>query len=107
MYGVRNFASLGMGMSGLAWPRFAALNFIAAFLWANSFAWGGYALGYFAASALGQINFVYIMLGVVVFVIALFAFMHWRGKKRYKQALAQSTAAHGGERAGMVEQKKP
>ncbi len=93
MYGVRNFASLGMGMSDLSWPRFASLNFIAAFIWANSFAWGGYALGYFAASALGQINFGYIMIGVLVFVFALFAFLHWRGKRRYKQALARTAAA--------------
>ena len=107
MYGVRNFASLGMGMSDLAWPRFAVLNFIAAFLWANSFAWGGYALGYFAASALGQINFVYIMLGVLVFVCCLFAFMHWRGKKKYKKAVAETVAAHSHDPASVIEQKKP
>jgi membrane protein DedA with SNARE-associated domain len=107
MYGVRNFASLGMGMSDLRWPRFAILNFIAAFLWANSFAWGGYALGYFAASALGQINFVYIMLGVLVFVFCLFAFMHWKGKKRYKQAVAQTVAAHSHDPASVIEHKKP
>ena len=45
------------------------------------------------------------MIGVVVFVGALFAFMHWRGKKRYKQALAQSTAAHAAETA--PGQRKP
>ncbi len=107
MYGVRNFASLGMGMSDLSWPRFASLNFIAAFLWANSFAWGGYALGYFAASALGQINFVYIMLGVLIFVVSLFAFMHWRGKKKYKKAVAQTVAAHSHDPASVIEHKKP
>ncbi len=50
----------------------------------------------------------YLLLGVVVFVLALFAFMHWRGKKRYKQALAQSTAARAGEAAPApaIEQKK-
>ena len=107
MYGVRNFASLGMGMSELSWPRFASLNFISAFLWANSFAWGGYALGYFAASALGKINFVYIMLGVLIFVFGLFAFMHWRGKKRYKQAVARTVEAHSHDPAAVIEQKKP
>jgi membrane protein DedA with SNARE-associated domain len=107
MYGVRNFASLGMGMSELSWPRFASLNFIAAFLWANSFAWGGYALGYFASSALGKINFVYIMIGVLVFVFGLFAFMHWRGKKKYKQAVARTIEAHSHDPAAVIEQKKP
>ena len=107
MYGVRNFASLGMGMSDLSWPRFAALNFVAAFLWANSFAWGGYALGYFAASALGKINFVYIMVGVLVFVVCLFAVMHWRGKKKYKQAVARTIEAHSHDPSAVIEQKKP
>jgi membrane protein DedA with SNARE-associated domain len=107
MYGVRNFASLGMGMSELSWPRFASLNFIAAFLWANSFAWGGYALGYFAASALGKINFVYVMIGVLVFVVCLFAFMHWRGKKKYKAAVARTVEAHSHDPAAVIEQKKP
>lgn len=107
MYGVRNFASLGMGMSELSWPRFAILNFIAAFVWANSFAWGGYALGYFAASALGQINFVYIMIGVLVFVFGLFALMHWRGKKKYKQAVARTIEAHSHDPAAVIERKKP
>lgn len=105
MYGVRNFASLGMGMSGLSWPRFASLNFISAFIWANSFAWGGYALGYFAASALGKINFVYIMIGVLVFVFALFAFMHWRGKKKYKQAVARTVEAHQGDPDSIIRRK--
>ena len=105
MYGVRNFASLGMGMSGLSWPRFASLNFISAFVWANSFAWGGYALGYFAASALGKINFVYIMIGVLVFVFALFAFMHWRGKKKYKQAVARTVEAHQGDPDSVIRRK--
>ena len=107
MYGVRNFASLGMGMSELSWPRFAALNFVAGFMWANSFAWGGYALGYFAASALGEINFGYIMIGVLIFVFGLFAFMHWRGKKTYKQAVARTVEAHSRDPASVIERKKP
>ncbi len=96
MYGVRNFASLGMGMTDLPWARFAVLNCIAAFLWANSFAWGGYALGFFAAETLGQINFIWIMVGVMAFVMTLFAFMHWRGKKRFKARMAAAAAAQSG-----------
>jgi membrane protein DedA with SNARE-associated domain len=93
MYGVRNFASLGMGMTDLSWPRFVALNFISAFLWANSFAWGGYALGHFAAGLLGEINFIWFMVGVMVFVFGLFAVLHWRGKKRFKRRLAHDGRA--------------
>ncbi len=94
MYGVRNFASFGMGMSGLSWPRFAALNFIAGFLWANSFAWGGYLLGTFAAAALDKINFTYILIGVLVFVFGVFGFVHYLGTRRYKRAVAKSIEAH-------------
>lgn len=107
MYGVRNFASLGMGISELSWPRFAMLNFVAAFLWANSFAWGGYALGYFAASALGRINFGYIMIGALVFVFGLFAFIHWRSKQKYKRAVARTVAAHSRDPASVIEHEKP
>lgn len=45
IYGVRNFASFAMGMSGLDPVRFAVLNFIAAFVWALSFAGFGYLFG--------------------------------------------------------------
>ena len=107
MYGIRNFASLGMGMSDLKWGRFAALNFIAAFLWANSFAWGGYLLGMFAATALGQINFTYIMLGVLVFVFGLFGFIHWKGKKRFKAKMADAVVTHQGDPGSVVRQEKP
>jgi membrane protein DedA with SNARE-associated domain len=94
-----------MGMSELSWPRFATLNFIAAFLWANSFAWGGYALGYFAASVFEQINFTYIMLGVLVFVFGLFAIIHWRSKKRYKTAVARTVDAHSHDPDSVIKQR--
>ncbi len=45
VYGVRNVSSFAMGMSGITWARFAALNFVAAGLWAVSFAGGGYLAG--------------------------------------------------------------
>ncbi|MEZ5665848.1 MAG: DedA family protein [Alphaproteobacteria bacterium] len=105
MYGVRNFASLGMGMSELTWARFAALNFIAAFIWANSFAWGGYALGYFAASALGSIDFGYIMLGMLLLVLGIVGVLHWRGKQSYRRALARTVSAHSHDPASVIEQR--
>jgi membrane protein DedA with SNARE-associated domain len=45
IYGVRNVSSLAMGMSQLSWTRFAVLNFLAAGLWAVSFAGVGYLAG--------------------------------------------------------------
>ncbi len=94
MYGVRNFASVGMGMTDLSWPRFASLNFVAAGLWAISFAGGGYLLGTVAREALEKVNFGYIMLGVLVFVVCLITFIHWRGKKKFKAAVAHSSEEH-------------
>jgi membrane protein DedA with SNARE-associated domain len=45
IYGVRNFSSIAMGMSNLLWQRFLYLNFIAAGLWAVTFAGAGYLFG--------------------------------------------------------------
>lgn len=45
LYGVRNFSPFVIGISGVPWIKFLCLNFIAALIWANSFAWGGYFLG--------------------------------------------------------------
>ena len=95
IYGVRNVASFAMGMSELSWPRFIVLNFIAAGLWANSFAWGGYLIGKAFEAVLGDItqNFGYIMLGVFVFVVALLTLIHWRAKKKHERRKAAEAAA--------------
>jgi membrane protein DedA with SNARE-associated domain len=45
IYGVRNFASFSLGMARVQPLRFAGLNFIAAFVWALSFAGVGYLFG--------------------------------------------------------------
>jgi membrane protein DedA with SNARE-associated domain len=44
-YGVRNVASAACGVAGMNWGRFAALNFIAAGIWACSFVVCGWYLG--------------------------------------------------------------
>ncbi len=45
IYGLRNVSPFVIGMNGIRHPRFAALNFIAAFVWGVAFAGGGYLLG--------------------------------------------------------------
>lgn len=101
IYGVRNVASPAMGMSNYSWPRFAIFNFIAAFLWANSFAWGGFFLAKAFESVLGDIskNFGFVMLAVFGLVVSLLVFIHWRGKKRYKKMLAEQDAEEAREAA--------
>lgn len=90
IYGVRNFASFAMGMSQIPWPRFAALNFIAAGVWANAFAWGGYFLGVAFEAVLGDIakDFGLIMLGLFATVALVLFVVHRRGKARFRDKVA-------------------
>jgi membrane protein DedA with SNARE-associated domain len=99
IYGVRNFASLAMGMSELPWIRFAMLNFVAAFIWAVSFAWSGYLLGIAFEAVLGDIanNFGYFMLGMFALVLTVVFIVHRRAKVRYKRQLAAEAARHPSE----------
>jgi len=55
VYGIRNVSSFAMGMSSIAWNRFAMLNFVAAGLWAVSFAGGGYLAGAALQHVLGPL----------------------------------------------------
>jgi membrane protein DedA with SNARE-associated domain len=90
IYGVRNFSSLAMGMSLISWPRFAALNFVAAGLWANAFSWGGYLLGVAFEAVLGDIakDFGLIMLGIFAVVGTVLFFVHRRGKRNFEAKVA-------------------
>lgn len=45
IYGIRNIAPFVIGIAGVPRLRYLVLNFIAAQVWAHSFAWGGYWLG--------------------------------------------------------------
>lgn len=69
IYGLRNVSPFVIGMNGIGHPRFAALNFIAAFVWATIFAGGGYVLGKTLESFIGRLHGVIllIILGIVVF----------------------------------------
>jgi len=90
IYGVRNFSSFAMGMSLISWPRFAALNFIAAGLWANAFCWGGYLLGVAFEAVLGDIakDFGYVMLAIFAVVGGILFLVHRRGKKNFEAKVA-------------------
>jgi membrane protein DedA with SNARE-associated domain len=75
IYGIRNFSSFAMGTSGLAWPRFLVLNFIAAGIWAVTFAGVGYVVGATFEHLLGDLalGFGLVMLTIFVVVITLIA----------------------------------
>jgi membrane protein DedA with SNARE-associated domain len=83
-YGVRNFSSFAMGMSGLLWRRFFALNFVAAGLWATTFVGAGYLLGNIFGAALRRMadSFGLVMLGIFVLVAAVILTLHRIQRRR-------------------------
>ncbi len=82
VYGVRNFASVAMGIARIDPLRFAVLNLLAAFLWAVAFVGFGYVFGHALESAFGDVAdyFHYVMLGVFVLAIGIVALVS-RAKK--------------------------
>lgn len=84
IYGVRNFSSFAMGMSGLPWTRFFVLNFIAAGLWASSFVGIGYLLGHALEAVLGNLarDLGIAMLGVFVLIMLVMFALHRLQKRR-------------------------
>ncbi|MBV9521975.1 MAG: DedA family protein [Alphaproteobacteria bacterium] len=82
-YGIRNFSSFAMGMSGLSWRRFLKLNFIAAGVWALSFVGAGYLLGHIFGAALGTYADSFGLLMLAVFaVVATGVFIMHRVQRR-------------------------
>jgi len=88
VYVVRNFSSFACGMSGIFWPRFMALNFVAAGVWACTFA----GAGYFAGAAFQHLfkdvalAFKIAILTLFVLVIAYSVYMHRKGKRAAERA---------------------
>ena len=83
-YGVRNFSSFAMGMSGLRWRRFLMLNFIAAGVWALAFVGAGYLLGNIFGAALRRMadSFGFVMLGLFVVVASVVFTLHRIQRRR-------------------------
>jgi membrane protein DedA with SNARE-associated domain len=90
IYGVRNLASFAIGMSGVPPLRFLALNFVAAFVWALSFAGFGYVFGQALEAVLGDIvhTFGMVMLGIFAAVIGTIVFVHRQQQRRFAQRAA-------------------
>jgi membrane protein DedA with SNARE-associated domain len=53
-YGVRGIAGFAYGASALPWPRFLALNFVAAGIWSMATVGSGYAFGFVAEKTLSD-----------------------------------------------------
>ena len=99
IYGVRNFASFAMGMSGLAPARFASLNLGAAFVWALAFSGFGFAFGQVFKHMLSDVAqiFSFVTLGIFVVAISVGGYLHRRRRTAPppRSATTQPTAGSG------------
>lgn len=90
IYGVRNVSSFAVGMSGISWARFSFLNFIAAGVWAVSFAGTGYLFGAAFKDMLGDYA-LYITVGMLLGFITL-AWWIMSAPERRAKRLAREAA---------------
>ncbi len=91
IYGVRNFSSIALGMSQIAWTRFFVLNFIAAGLWANIFAWSGYLLGQAFEAILGDIAKGFGLGMLVLFAVIVWAAVRYHKRQKMKKPVEVET----------------
>jgi membrane protein DedA with SNARE-associated domain len=85
IYGIRNISSFALGISGIDWRRFLILNFIAAGLWAITFAGTGYLFGQASEAMLGDlaVKFRVVALGVFVVVVGAGSLVFlWHRRRR-------------------------
>ena len=83
-------------MTGVSRVKFILLNFIAAAVWANTFAWGGYTLGKVLETYLGESS--QIVLAALVVVGVCVALVNWFRRRRKiiaAEALAEQEPAQG------------
>ncbi|EME71912.1 hypothetical protein H261_01657 [Paramagnetospirillum caucaseum] len=81
IYGVRNVAPFIVGIAGVPRVKYLVLNFIAATIWAHSFAWGGYFMGRKLEEWLGESKW-FVLGGFIVFMIAFGVFGAMRGRSQ-------------------------
>ena len=91
IYGVRNISPFIIGMSGVARGKFMALNLIAAVVWANTFAWGGYFVGRALETYMGDSK-MYALFGLIG-ITATVAGVNWFRQRRRCAAAAAAAAA--------------
>lgn len=91
IYGIRNIAPFVIGISGVSRLRYLVLNFIAAMVWAHSFAWGGYWLGKALEHWLGD-NKWYALLGFFALALVVGAIGYTKQKRKLKALEAKEQA---------------
>jgi membrane protein DedA with SNARE-associated domain len=93
IYGVRNFSSFALGISGIDWRRFLVLNLLAAFIWAGAFVGAGFVFGHEVEHMLGHVVRQASMALLAVFVLLLIGghVLH-RMRRGRKRRIAGATA---------------
>lgn len=87
LYGVRNIASVAIGTSRMPWSRFLFWNFIAAGLWAWTFAGAGYMFGQAAASVGENGPKILLLAGLGIGgLVILFKSVRWVNRRRAASA---------------------
>jgi membrane protein DedA with SNARE-associated domain len=83
MYGLRTVGPIALGMSGVRWPRFAALNLAGAVIWAGLVAGIGYGLGEVLTRLLGDLKHIeqWVFGGVLVAGLVTIAWLRRRGRR--------------------------
>src|SRR5258708_8040984 len=93
IYGVRNFSSFALGISGIAWQRFLILTLTAAFLSAVLFVAAAHFCGRAFERMLGEFadQFSMIMLGLFASFLVIAGILH-RLRRRRRRAAAEGAS---------------
>lgn len=81
-HGLRGVAAFAYGLSALPWPRFLALNFVSAGIWAVAVVMAGYSFGHVSEQALGEAAS-----GVSLAVLAAFLGLAWLLSKKLEHVI--------------------
>jgi membrane protein DedA with SNARE-associated domain len=99
IYGIRNFSSFALGISGISWRRFLVLNFLAALLWASAFVGAGYfcgrALEHFLGAMADDIAeevSVFLLCGFIAIIGSITIVHRLRARRRKSEAQATAEA---------------
>lgn len=97
IYVVRNVASFSIGLAGVSYMRFAALNALAAAIWALSFGVGGFYFGKTLEIFLGRVQELEAYAIAFVF-FAVAGFLVWRRMRKRRILRAEASALPEGSR---------
>lgn len=81
-YGIRGIAGFAYGASSLPWPRFLALNFVAAGVWSVATVGSGYAFGFVSEKTLSNASS-----GLGVGLLLVFLALAWALSRRLERAI--------------------